>query len=137
MVQKISYSYYDFYLNDETEWVFNRLNNFFTENTGIKIKKTLECLHIHKYITGNQFTKHNDVYYEDQMYNVGICLTDSHEGGDFILYDPETTLNKKTGNSYIFDCKRMHEVTEITNGERWALIGFLFLYNLDIKKPIL
>jgi hypothetical protein len=31
----------------------------------------------------------------------------------------------------------MHEVTEITNGERWALIGFLFLENLETKKPIL
>lgn len=135
--ETISYSYYNFYLNNETNWVFDRINTFFTKTTGIKIKKSLDCFHIHKYIVGNRFSKHNDVYYENQMYNVGVCLTEDYNGGDFLLYDPKIILDKKIGNTYTFDCRRMHEVTEVLSGERWTLIAFLFLENLEIKKSIL
>ncbi len=133
----ISYAYYNLYLNNETNWIFEKLNNFFNKEMNIKIKKSLDCLHIHKYIKGNMFSKHNDIYYPNQLYNMGVCLTEDYEGGDFLLYDPKIVLDKKIGNSYIFDCRRMHEVTEITSGERWTLIGFLFLENLETKKSIL
>jgi hypothetical protein len=46
----ISYSYYNLILNEETNWIFDKLNNFFNKEMNVKIKKTLDCLHIHKYI---------------------------------------------------------------------------------------
>ena len=51
-----------------------------------------------------------------------------------MLYDPYEILPKKQGEIYTFPSLRMHEVNEILQGERWSIISFLHIENLEIKK---
>ena len=133
--RKIKYTFYSIPHNDEYQWIFDRLNNHFSEVTGIKVIKDLDTIHLFDYSVGDQFKRHKDVYYPGQIHNVGAVLNDDYEGGDFKLYNPEITLPKKTGSIYTFECFREHEVLEVTKGHRWSLIGFYFYEHLNINPP--
>jgi len=136
--ESISYKFYNIPNTDETNWIFQRFNNYLKESDGLEVIKDIDVIHLHKYDIGNKFTKHRDIYYDNQHINVGACLNDNFDGGDFILYSPDVTINKKAGNIYSFKNTRLHEVTEITKGTRWSLIGFYFENNFkEIKKSVL
>jgi hypothetical protein len=134
---KISYSVWPIDRGNTTQWIFNKIHTYFENETGLKIKKELDVLFIHKYIEGQQFEKHTDVYYKTQIYNIGLCLNDNYDGGEFVLYNPELILPKKQGSIYTFLSNRMHEVKKIRKGERWSIIGFLHIDNLDFPKKSL
>ena len=68
---------------------------------------------------------------------MGVCLNDNYDGGEFVLYNPEEQLPKETGNIYTFPSVRLHEVKKIIKGERWSIIGFLHIDNLDFPKTSL
>lgn len=128
---KVNYFAWKLILNDDTKWIFDKISIFFTNTTNLKIKKKLDTLYIHKYTEGQQFEKHNDTYYKTQIHNVGVCLNDDYVGGEFILYEPYEVLPKKQGELYTFPSVRFHEVKEILKGERWSIIGFLHMYNIE------
>ena len=44
------------------------------------------------------------------------------------------SLNKTTGNCYLFDVRLEHEIKKITNGERHSLILFLGGENMKLEK---
>lgn len=117
----------------ESKWIFKRIYSYFTEQTGIDIKKSLVDLYVHNYIVGDYFLKHTDV--PSKIWNVGVCLNDDYEGGEFKLYNPEVTLPKKAGSIYCFESQREHEVLPITEGERWSIIGFLESGHIGKNKP--
>lgn len=109
----------------ETKWLFDKLKTFFELETGLKIIKTKEEIHFHKFIKGDWFGLHNDVR-EKRLFALGVLLDDKFEGGDFKLYNPnEYTLNKKIGNTYIFDVNIKHEITPILTGIRYSLLWFI------------
>ena len=120
--------------NDKTQWIFNKIHTYFENETNLKIKKELDKIYIHKYIEGQKFEKHADTYYKTQIHNVVVCLNNNYDGGEFVLYNPELILPKKQGSIYTFLSARMHEVKEILNGERWSIIGFLHIENIEINK---
>lgn len=132
---------YDSYLlsyNDATKWIFERLKKYFESETGIEIYKIRKEIHFHKFIKGDWFAKHNDIN-DSRLYAIGTMLNDDFEGGDFIMYnDEKIILDKKVGNTYIFDVKIEHEITPIIDGERYSLLWFLQNKNikLDIKSLI-
>lgn len=130
---EISYDVWNVNRDDSTQWIFNKLHKFFTSNTNIEIKSELNQVHIHKFIKGEKFTRHIDNYYPTQQHNIGVCLNDDYGGGEFVLFNPNLTLPKKTGSIYTFESRREHEVKEITSGERWSLISFLHTYHLKYK----
>jgi predicted 2-oxoglutarate/Fe(II)-dependent dioxygenase YbiX len=134
---KINYFVWNIYRNVDTEWIFNKIESFFTFKTGIKIKKELNIIHLHNYKKGNLFHKHRDNLFPTQIHNIGVCLNDDYENGEFILYEPYEILPKKQGELYTFRSLRYHEVKEITNGERWSIICFLHIDNLEIKKSFI
>ena len=134
---KINYFVWNIYRNVDTEWIFNKIESFFTYKTGIKIKKELNIIHLHNYKKGQSFAKHADTGYKTQIHNVGVCLNDNYEGGEFILHNPEFFLPKNTGEIYTFPSARFHEVKEILNGERWSIIGFLHIENIEINKNLI
>jgi predicted 2-oxoglutarate/Fe(II)-dependent dioxygenase YbiX len=68
---------------------------------------------------------------------VGVCLNNDYDGGEFVLYNPEEPLPKETGIIYTFPSQRIHEVKKIIKGERWSIIGFLHIDNLDLQKKSL
>lgn len=120
-----SYDSYDIVLNKETQWIFDRLSTFFQNETNIKIKKLKPLIHFHKFIVGDKFNLHNDER-DFRVFAVGVLLNDNFEGGDFIFHQKDiVTLNKITGNTYIFDVKIKHQVNEILLGERYSLLWFL------------
>ena len=134
----ISYDFYSIGYSSDTKWIFDRFNNYFTEETGIDVLEPLDTIHLFDYSVGDKFTRHRDVYYENQTYNIGACLNDDYEGGEFVLYQPKhTVLSKNIGEIYTFDHTYEHEVMEVTKGHRWSLIGFYFYKHLDLKRPLL
>ena len=133
----IKYNTYNINRNDTTNWIFERMFEYFTKTTGIKVIKPLDILHVHNYKKGDVFKKHKDNLYPTQIHNIGVCLNDNYTGGEFVLYEPHETLPKKQGEIYTFSSLRSHEVKEILEGERWSIISFLHINNLDLKKGLL
>jgi hypothetical protein len=134
---KISYSVWVINRNNKTQWIFDKIHTYFENKTNLKIKKELEKIYIHKYIEGQQFEKHADTLYKTQIYNVGVCLNNDYDGGEFVLYNPEEQLPKELGNIYTFSSQRIHEVKKIIKGERWSIIGFLHFENIELNKTLI
>lgn len=133
----ISYTFWSIGNNDNYKWIFDRFDKYLEESQNVKVTSQLDAIHLFRYTSGNAFTRHSDIYYTGQAYNVGTNLTDDYEGGDFILYNPDITLDKVRGKLYSFYHTREHEVTMITDGIRWSLIGFYFYDNIDKKRTLL
>ena len=131
---KVEYSAWKLNLNDDTRWIFEKISLFFMSKTNLKIKKELDKLYIHRYNVGQQFEKHNDTHYVTQIHNVGVCLNDNYDGGDFILYEPDEIIPKVQGKIYTFPSSQYHEVKEILKGERWSIIGFLHFENIELTN---
>jgi len=132
--EKISYTYYNIYRNESVKWIFDKITEYLLVDQNVKITKPFEVIHLHKYLSGNEFERHSDIYYPNQTLNVGVCLNDDYEGGDFILYGPKEIIPKKAGTIYSFRNTREHEVTKIESGIRYSLI--IFLYKENIKSII-
>jgi Rps23 Pro-64 3,4-dihydroxylase Tpa1-like proline 4-hydroxylase len=133
----INYSVWVINRNDKTQLIFDKIHTYFQNETNLKIKKELDKIYLHKYTKGQKFEKHTDTFYKTQIHNIGVCLNDNYEGGEFVLYNPEISLPKKQGSIYTFLSERVHEVKEILNGERWSIIGFLHIDNMDFPKKSL
>lgn len=134
----ISYTFWSIGNEAKYAWIFDRFNSFLEqEHSDLKVIKNIDAIHLFRYKKGNSFTRHKDIYYDNQAYNVGVNLTDNYGGGEFKLYNPDIVLEKKAGKLYQFYHTREHEVTEITSGERWSLIGFYFYDNISKKRPML
>jgi hypothetical protein len=135
--ENISYTYYNIYKNEKVEWIFNRITNYLTHEKNIEVIKPFDVIHLHKYLSGNKFERHSDIYYPNQVLNVGVCLNDDYDGGDFILYNPTHPIPKKAGLIYSFKNTTEHEVKEITKGIRYSLITFLYKDNLKLKNNLI
>jgi len=113
----------------ETEWMFNKLLEWFSNVNDIKINynnKVASCT-LHQYNVGDAFSKHLDLTkgFESRRYNLGIQLNDSYEGGEYICWDDnnnEILISKKIGTVISYHCRIWHEIKEITNGERWSIV---------------
>ena len=124
--QPINYS-------SDTKWLFDKLKGFVEKETNIEIGTIKKQIHFHKFVKGDWFGKHNDIR-ENRLYAVGVLLNDNFEGGDFKLYNPnEITLDKVSGNTYLFDVIIEHEITPILEGERYSLLWFLQNEHIKIK----
>lgn len=118
---------------EETKWLFEKLKYFFESETGLKVRKLKEELHFHTYKEGSRFNIHNDVR-EQRVYAVGTLLNSDFNGGDFMLYGLDTVvLEKKAGNSYVFDVKIDHEIKVVEKGTRHSLLWFLQKDNIEFK----
>ena len=123
--------------NEKTKWIFDKLKYFFENETNIKIRDLKETIHFHKFNVGDWFDIHDDDR-DRRLFSVGVLLNEDFGGGDFILYNPnEIILEKKAGNTYLFDAKIKHQITKIENKERYSLIWFLQNENLKIDKKSL
>jgi hypothetical protein len=134
----ISYDFYSIGYCEDYKWIFDRLDSYFTDVTGVNVIKNLGTIHLFDYSVGDKFVRHSDIYYKDQYFNIGVCLNEDYVGGNFVLYQPEyTVLPKKTGEIYTFEHTLEHEVLEVTEGHRWSLIGFYFYEHIDLKKNLI
>jgi len=117
----------------ETKWLFDKLKKFVETETKIKFRSIKKQIHFHKYVKGDWFGKHNDIR-ENRLYAVGVLLNDDFSGGNFKLYNPnEIILDKVIGNTYLFDVRIDHEITQILEGERYSLLWFLENEHIKIE----
>lgn len=135
--EKISYTYYNIYKNKNVNWIFDKIMDYLILDNNFEVLKPFDVIHLHKYDTGNQFERHNDIYYPNQTLNVGVCLNDDYVGGDFVLYSPTQTIPKVAGTIYSFKNTREHEVKKIESGIRYSLIIFLYKDNLKSKVTLI
>lgn len=128
-----SYNSYAIENTENTNWIFDKLKKYVESENEIKIKTIKKQIHFHTFVKGDWFGKHNDVR-DDRIYAVGVLLNDNFDGGDFKMYNPnEVVLNKIIGNTYLFDVKIEHEITEILNGVRFSLLWFLQTKNIKFN----
>lgn len=128
------YFYYTIPRSKTTQWIFDRLQEYLSEFYPNNSMNEHPQLYLHKYLPGCRFERHNDsTTHPDQLVNLGVCLNDYYKGGEFIFYDPNTTLPKVPGTIYHMDSHRDHEVLEITEGIRWSLITFLKSKDIGIR----
>ena len=113
----------------ETEWMFNRLLEWFSDVNGIKIdySNKVELCTLHRYGVGDKFSKHMDLFkgFEERRYNLGIQLNDSYEGGEYVCWDDndnEILISKQIGTAISYHCRIWHEIKEIKSGERWSIV---------------
>jgi len=115
--------------SSETEWMFNKLLEWFSDVNNIKINynnKVKKCT-LHQYSVGDAFSKHKDLTkrFDTRRYNLGIQLNDSYEGGEYLCWDDDNTevlISKQIGTALSYHCRIFHEIKEITNGERWSIV---------------
>jgi len=115
--------------SSETEWVFNKLLEWFSDVNNIKINyinKVKVCT-LHQYRVGDAFSKHIDLTkrFDTRRYNLGIQLNDSYEGGEYLCWDDdnnEVLISKQMGTALSYHCRIFHEIKKITNGERWSIV---------------
>lgn len=83
-----------------------------------------------RYREGGKFAKHTDAYENmvgsHRQLSMSVQLTNTHEGGQFVIYKPGTDEPKypklEQGDALLFKSTLMHEVQPITKGERYALV---------------
>lgn len=129
-----NYNSYAIQYNETTNWIFDKLKYFFETETDIQIKTIKKQIHFHTFKNGQWFGKHNDNR-DNRIYAIGVLLNDNFKGGDFKLYNPnEIVLDKIAGNTYLFDVKIKHKITEVKNKDRYSLIWFLQNENLKLNN---
>jgi len=121
---------YDYYFHvlvrdKNTQWIFDRIRNFLNKKYPDNISHQMPAIFLHRYLKGNKFARHNDsTNHPDQVLNVGVCLNTNYKEGNFLVYNPNEIIPKEVGLIYTLESNRDHEITEITEGERWSLIIF-------------
>jgi hypothetical protein len=141
---KVSYNVYVIPNNKNTEWFFNKLLNWFSLQSEIKLNtnnKIPKCT-LHCYSNGDSFPKHVDLdkRFKTRRYNLGIQLNDSYEGGEYVCWDgnnDEVLISKQTGTALSYHCKVPHEIKKITKGERWSIVMPITEFEIIEKKTFI
>lgn len=124
-------------LFDETHELFNFVLNRFKK---INVKKFSSAIKITKYTKGDYFLPHKDFqYYENGELSrtIVVQLSDDNEycGGNLIV---ETIVqNRNIGECITIKASQLHEVTQITRGDRYGLVIFLLNEDMDFPKTII
>ena len=113
-----------------TKWLFDKLQFFFENETGIKFTENIKGCQLYKYKTGDVFPKHIDLAkdYPNRRYNLGVNLNENYNGGEYQCWaeniEDETMqiIPKNTGTICLYHSRQLHEIKEITEGERWSLV---------------
>jgi hypothetical protein len=129
------YKSFSIILNEETEWMFSKMKIFFEEETKIVMENIKNEVHFHVFDTNDWFGIHNDTR-DNRLFSLGVLLNDDFEGGEFNLYHQgeEIILEKKVGNTYIFDVAISHEVKPVLKGIRYSLIWFIQNNHVKVKS---
>lgn len=128
--------YMSCYMNEIN--VTTKLLKWFEEESGEKLKHYNLNLILHRYEVGCYFGKHVDNgidYNRNRIYTVGFHLISDYEGGDYILYNPYSLVDKTPGVPYLNKASIEHEVKPITKGIRKSALIFIEHSDL-IKKNI-
>jgi len=124
--------------NSETDWIFRRCTDFIISNNSKYFNYDLthiENLQFTAYdSTGSYYGKHCDAMLSNGAggsrklsFSVQLSDPESYEGGDLALYyskDP-VIAKRDHGMATFFPSTMLHEVTPITSGIRYSLVGWV------------
>jgi hypothetical protein len=124
--------FYAYYLPNtpHTKWLFDKLQTFFEENTDVKLKKDIKGCQLYKYESGDVFGKHIDLtkVFPTRRYNLGVNLNENYKGGEYYCWAEDMVdetmqvIPKTEGTMCVYHSRQLHEIKEITKGERWSLV---------------
>lgn len=120
-----SYNVWDIPVHSNTGWMYNRVYDWFSKESGLSLTRQIDAHKLHQYRTGDKFDKHTDnIGMPDRIWNLGIQLNNEYKGGDYIVHLESNTifLSKEIGNVVAYTSDVVHEITEITEGERWSMV---------------
>jgi len=132
--------------NDEnTKWIFDRVQNFFEKVTGIKFKIPINVCQLYNYGVGDKFPKHIDLNatFPKRRWNLGVQLNEDYEGGEYLCWnglnenDSVKFIPKNTGTICGYHSRQLHEIKEITSGNRWSLVFKVESDFINEKKSII
>lgn len=111
------------------EFLLPRLKEF-------NIKDLPDNTRVLKYTKGSFFKPHTDRVglFGNRKLTLIIQLSDeqSYDGG--VLIVDGNPISKQIGNLILFDSGVTHEVTELNNGERFALVAWIELENIETNS---
>jgi PKHD-type hydroxylase len=126
--------------NDQTHsWIYKKIcetlltaNKDFW-NLDVDLIETVELLH-YSFTPGDEFqghyNKHSDfggnATTRKLSYSALLSDPDTYDGGDLILYlRTDVTVPKEQGQVVLFPSLTFHEVTPITQGNRWSIVTWI------------
>ena len=117
-----------------------RLNRFLLDKFKSLSIIGLPTLKLVKYTTGCKMVPHKDfqAYDSDPIYRsatIQLSEPSDYIGGQ--LYVEGYKANDEQGTVVMFNPYQQHWVTEITQGERWAIVAFLQEKHFSISKNII
>jgi hypothetical protein len=127
------YNVWDIPINDETNWFYHKIYDWFIKKSNINLNKTIyfntkNAAHkLHEYVIGDKFDLHIDKNEntKDWIWNLGIQLNSEYDGGDYICFDKNEqfiNISKEIGNVVAYTSDTLHEIKEITNGIRYSMV---------------
>lgn len=126
--------------NDQTHsWIYERIcqtllsaNKDFW-NLDVDLIETVELLH-YSFIPGEEFQGHYNKHSDfggnatTRKLSYASLLSDpgDFEGGDLVLYlRKDVVMPKEQGQVVVFPSLTFHEVTPVTQGNRWSLVTWI------------
>ena len=138
------YNVWDIPINEDTIWFYDKIYTWFINISSVKLNKDIyfnnpNAAHkLHEYVIGDKFDLHMDKNENnlDRIWNLGIQLNSNYNGGDYICYNKETPIfiSKETGNVVAYTSDTLHQITEITNGNRYSMVIKIHSWELVIKN---
>lgn len=114
-------------------FIVDKLKNFGITSVGLGSVKVV------RYKLGDYFAPHRDyIKYDDRIIHktAVIQLSDEKDYSGGTLKVRGVPKSRKQGSLTLFNSSELHEVTEITKGERFSLVLFLFKEDLSFSKSL-
>ena len=125
-------------VNNQTEWIYQKISNLLKkvndEHFNFDLSK-IEKLQFTKYHSDDNgfYVKHLDKFYKNTTENrklsfvLQLSSPSDYEGGELIIHNSQTPSSIKKGKGMIafFPSYILHEVTPVTKGTRYTLVGWI------------
>lgn len=128
---------YWLFCDEETEWIFKKVCDAILAVNQSTFKFDLDgnpvAFQLTRYKVGQYYDWHMDMgnnVMSRRKISCSIQLSDkeNYSGGELQIFRAENnivTASKEIGSAFFFPCWVTHRATEVTQGERWALIGWV------------
>jgi PKHD-type hydroxylase len=125
-------------INQHTEWIYRKLTDAVIEANNNQFEYDIECIESlqftkYSYLEEGEHDKHVDPIIWNLPTNRKLTfvlqLSDptEYEGGDLILWNSRNpkTMEKKLGRIIFFPSNVLHQVTPVTVGYRYTIVGWV------------
>ena len=123
---------------EDGEWIYRRIVDilFYLNNKIYNYKLDgIEPLQLTQYKTDDYYHNHVDIEPDNNSnsdqrklsFSIQLSKEEDYEGGNLILHgsDLENVNQKSTGTIILFPSYRLHNVSEVTKGTRYSLVGWV------------